>query len=449
MTDSDSKKTPQENSPPKQDANSNAAAPEGNELAAEVKTGSEPKPSATAKDSSVTKDKSSKNQGSESKNDVTKSQASNKESTDKAPKDKKDQPKPALKATDRHKSKRGFPIVAVVALIVGAAAAGAGYVNYTRWQTSHEQSQALVAANTQLRSQLDTLQQQISGLQREDLDFKLKDEQLGSDLKLQSDSVKQLSQQLQAFSAEQGRDPLLWRVAEVEYLLSVANNRLQLERDSDTALVALQDADKRLEAIGDPALIPIRKTIAGEITVLNSVQKPDITGMALRLSSLEDGIEKLPLVSRERIQSEEPKSNSEFVNSFSQFWANLLKDLKGVVSIRRSGEPIEPLLPPDEQYYLSQNLALKLEESRLALLNRDTQTFRQDLTDTRQWVDRYFDKDSAAVSNVISTIDNLQTVDLKPELPDISSSLRQLRHWMALQQHSIKSPPAAGNPDKG
>jgi len=364
------------------------------------------------------------------------------------PKDKKDKPKPAPKVADGGKPKRSFPFVAVLALLVGGVAAGAGYFNYTLWQKSDAQRQALASENTQLHNQLETMQQQVSGLQGQDQDFKLKDEQLDSDLSLQSDSVKQLSQQLQALSAEQGRDPLLWRVAEVEYLLSVANNRLQLERDSDTALVALQDADRRLEAIGDPALIPIRKTIAGEINALQSVEKPDITGMALRLSSLVDGIEKLPLVSQDRLKTEKEKGGSEIVSSFSQFWATVVKDLKGVVTIRRSDKPIEPLLPPDEEYYLSRNLGLKLEEARVALLSRDTQTFHQDLADTRQWVEQYFDKDSAAVGNVIDTIDNLQTVNLKPELPDISGSLRQLRHWMALQQHSVKSSAPAGKPDE-
>ena len=364
---------------------------------------------------------------------------------DGVPKDKKEKTKPEktkpikTAATADGKSPRLVPIIAFLALLVSIAIAAASYVNYTRWQISDVKSQSLTNENTKLRNQLDGLQQQVSGMQRQDLEFKLKEEQLGDDVKLQSDSIKRLSQQFQALNAEKGRGPLLWRIAEVEYLLSVANNRLQLERDVPTALVALQDADRRLEAIGDPALIPIRKSIAGEIIAVQSVDRPDVTGMALRLSSLVEGIEKLPLVSRERVKTEEPQGDSTLVSNFSQFWANLLKDLKGVVSIRRSGQPIEPLLPPDEQYYLSQNLALKLEEARIALLRRDTDTFRQDLTDTRNWVEQYFDKQSAAVSNVIATVDEMQTVTLKPDLPDISGSLRQLRQWMALQQQNIKS----------
>jgi uroporphyrin-3 C-methyltransferase len=360
--------------------------------------------------------------------------------------------KPSKKGEGR--PRKAFPITAAVALALGLAVAGASYLNYTSWQMADLQSQSLANENSKLRSQLDELQHQISDLQREDLNSNLALEELQkrlqSDLKLQSDSLKQLGQQFQALAADKGKDPMIWRLAEVEYLLSVANQQLMLKRDVDTALTALQDADRRLESIADPALIPVRKLIASEITALKSVDVPDITGMALRLSSLVDSIETLPLVNRERAKTDLAMDDTQ-VDSFNELMAKIMEDLKGVVSIRRSNEPIEPLLPPDEQHYLSQNLGLKLEEARIALLRHDTATFQQNLADTRQWVQRYFDPESAAVSNVIATLDDLQGVDLKPPLPDISDSLRELRRWLALQQQrrsaaTSLAPPTASAP---
>jgi uroporphyrin-3 C-methyltransferase len=301
------------------------------------------------------------------------------------------------------------------------------------------QSQSLSNENTKLRSQLGELQQQISGLQRQDLDFNLQQEQLSGELKLHNDSLKQLSQQFQALAADKGKDPMLWRLAEVEFLLSVANQQLILERDVNTALTALQDADRRLEAIGDPALIPVRKLIASERTALKSVDAPDIPGMALRLSALVDNIQQLPLVSRERAKTDVAVDDSQLADNVNELMTRIMKDLKGVVSIRRSDQPIEPLLPPEEQHYLAQNLGLKLEEARIALLRHDTETFRQNLADIQEWVQRYFDLKSAAVTNVIATVDDLRDVELKPELPDISGSLRELRRWLSLQQQQQRN----------
>jgi uroporphyrin-3 C-methyltransferase len=335
-------------------------------------------------------------------------------------------------------AKRPFPVTAsialVLAIVLALAVGAAGYLNYTRWQMADLQTQSLANENTKLRSQLGELQQQISGLQRQDLDFNLQEEQLSSELKLQNDSLNQLSQQFQALAADKGKDPMLWRVAEVEFLLSVANQQLILERDVNTALIALQDADRRLEAIGDPALIPVRKLIASESTALKSVDTPDIAGMALRLSALVDNIQQLPLVSRERTKTDVATDESPLVDNVNELMARIMKDLKGVVSIRRSDQAIEPLLPPEEQHYLAQNLGLKLEEARIALLRHDTETFRQNLSDVQMWVQRYFDPKSAAVTNVIATVDDLRNAELKPELPDISGSLRELRRWLSLQQ---------------
>ncbi|WP_455212561.1 uroporphyrinogen-III C-methyltransferase [Kaarinaea lacus] len=346
------------------------------------------------------------------------------------------------------KPKRPLPITAAVALALGLAVGAASYLNYSRWQMTDLQAQTLANENNKLRSQLGDLQEQISGLQRQDLDFNLQQqrlqEQFSTDLKLQNDSMNQLSQQFQALAADKGKDPMLWRVAEVEFLLSVANHKLVLERDVTTALTALQDADRRLEAIGDPALIPVRKLIASELTALQSVDIPDIAGMALRLSSLVDNIEQLPLVSRERLKTDgEEGASQATISSFSEFMAKVWESLKGVVTIRRSDQPIEPLLPPEEQHYLSQNLGLKLEESRIALLRRDTATFRQNLGDSREWVQRYFDPKAAAVDNVIASVDDLLDVELKPPLPDISGSLREMRRWLkSQQQHQVSALPA-------
>jgi len=346
--------------------------------------------------------------------------------------------------------KRPLPVTAAVALALGLAVGAASYLNYSRWQVTDIQSQTLANENSKLRDRLGDLQKQISDLQRQDLDFNLQQqkqqEQFGTDLKLQNDAMKQLSQQFQALAADKGKDPMLWRVAEVEFLLSVANHQLLLERDVDTALTALQDADRRLEAIGDPALIPVRKLIASERTSLQSVDVPDIAGMALRLSSLVDNIEQLPLVNRERVKTDLAMDDSQVVDDVNQLMAKIMKDLKGVVSIRRSDQPIEPLLPPEEQHYLSQNLGLKLEEARIALLRGDTQTFRQNLADIREWVQRYFDPTAAAVGNVITTVDDLQNVELKPPLPDISSSLRELRRWLKLQQQQQSKAPVTTLP---
>jgi len=265
--------------------------------------------------------------------------------------------------------------------------------------------------NTQFKTQFETLLADLSTAQRDRFDLEEK--------------IKQVSIQASA----NGRDPLKWRLAEIEYLLSLANHRLVLSQDHITALTALNDADKRLRTIADPGLSQIRMTIAKEIKSLQAVQDPDIAGMAMKLSALVEGIGQLPLVNRERMLVYEETGERQEVDSWDKIPAAIWRDLKGLVTVRRSDLSIEPILPPDELHYLSQNLGLKIEQARLALLRKDEALFRSNLKDTGLWVSRYFDHDTVAVTAVIETINALMVTEVVATMPDISSSLRQLRRW--------------------
>jgi len=278
-------------------------------------------------------------------------------------------------------------------------------------QKDQLQQQALRQANAELervQTQLNS-EQARSAQERLDLEAKIK--------------------QVQTESAAKGKDPLRWRVAEVDYLLALANQRLQLTNDVDTARTALLDADKRLRQIADPGLNVVRLALAEEIKSLDAVEKPDIAGMANQLTALAGGIEQLPLINRDRKRQPLHADIDKDVSSWRELPSMLWAEIRSLIVIRRHDHPIEPLLPPEEKHFLAQNLGLKLEQARLALLRRDDAVFQANIADTQNWVERYFDKQEAPVQAVLQTLDGLKSAKLKPELPDISKSLRELRAW--------------------
>jgi len=285
-------------------------------------------------------------------------------------------------------------------------------------QKSELQQQALRQASSELerlQTQLNS-EQARSAQERLDLEAKIK--------------------QVETESAAKGKDPLRWRVAEVDYLMALANHRLQLSNDVDTARTALLDADKRLRQIADPGLNVVRMALAEEIKSLDSVEQPDIAGMANQLTSMVNGIEQLPLTNRDhKRQPLKPNLDKE-VSTWRELPSMLWAEIRGLVVIRRHDHPIEPLLPPSEKHFLAQNLGLKLEQARLALLRRDDAVFQANIADTKNWVERYFDQQETPVQTVLKTLSDLQTVKLHPALPDISKSLRELRAWRQANRES-------------
>ncbi|MEE9575237.1 MAG: uroporphyrinogen-III C-methyltransferase, partial [Gammaproteobacteria bacterium] len=108
----------------------------------------------------------------------------------------------------------------------------------------------------------------------------------------------------------------------------------------------------------------------------------------------------------------------------------LWQEIKSLVVIKRSGEVKQALLLPGEEYYLYQNLRLELESARQSVLRSDSLNLRSSIDLILTWTRRYFDTSNSAVINVMETLDKMRSVELKPELPDISSSLESLRAYI-------------------
>ncbi|MCK5499075.1 MAG: uroporphyrinogen-III C-methyltransferase, partial [Gammaproteobacteria bacterium] len=229
-----------------------------------------------------------------------------------------------------------------------------------------------------------------------------------------------------------------WAIAEVEYLLIIAMQRLLLEEDVTTALAAMEAADLRLKNMGNPGLLPVRQQLAADMNQLRSVNLADTVGMAIYLADMVDLSADLPLKSgvivATKDQSSADANPSDDEPVVDPLWKRIPKilwhEIKSLVVIKRSGEVKQALLLPGEEYFLYQNLRLELESARQAVLRSDSQNLRSSIDLVLPWIRKYFDTSDSAVINVMETLDKMRSVELKPELPDISSSLESLRAYI-------------------
>ncbi len=246
------------------------------------------------------------------------------------------------------------------------------------------------------------------------------------------DSVKEvqdtLASAINGLAEDLGRKRDDWALAETEQLLLIANYRLQLARDVETAVAALRAADGQLQKLADPSLLPIRKLIAGEITALQRLDRADIPGIALRLGSMANTLEQLPLHVERRFATAAPitgvaTTESTSLDTLQQMW----RDLLGLIRIRKTTEGQKPLLPPEQDYFLRENLRLMLYGAQLAMLQGDTGTYTQNLKSARRWISDYFDTETQVVTNIQEELQALLDEKIVVELPDVSASLGALR----------------------
>ncbi|MEJ2346651.1 MAG: uroporphyrinogen-III C-methyltransferase [Gammaproteobacteria bacterium] len=337
---------------------------------------------------------------------------------------------------------RRRPWALVVALVALLAAAAAGGFGYYLWRELGLARQDLQQFQTRTDAGLGDLRSNLNqGLQQ------LRQQQ--ADLRRGQQDVDKALQNLRQLA---GRDQNGWVLAEVEYLMRIANQRLRLTRDVDTAVEALSAADQRLRDLADPGLTPIRQQLANEIAALKAVPRPDIAGMALQLESLEQQSDRLTVGATQRGHAldETAAAGRPESGAGGEGWRGALKgvwtELKTLVVIRRHDQPIAPLLSPAQDRLLREILRLKLESARVALLEDNPKLFADSIKGAREWLQQRFDPHDAAVASMLKQLDGLATAEIRPKLPDISASLRSLRQRLERrgeQVHEPSPPPAA------
>ncbi|RMF99038.1 MAG: hypothetical protein D6727_01115 [Gammaproteobacteria bacterium] len=216
-----------------------------------------------------------------------------------------------------------------------------------------------------------------------------------------------------------------WLLSEAAYYLRVANAQLQLARNPEVALRALELADQKLRDVADPALTRVRAVLADEITALKALPRPDAEGIALRLGSLGRTLGSLPL--RREAPERFGQGPAEREGSgLERAWHAVRNALLSLVRIKRTDEVAQPLRTPEEEALLRRSLETELELARLALIRGEGRLYRDTLDGVTASLERYFDADSPAVQAALAQLAGLRGAELPESLPDISASLRLL-----------------------
>lgn len=233
-------------------------------------------------------------------------------------------------------------------------------------------------------------------------------------------------------------------ISEVEQLLIIANQQLQLVGNIKSALIALQTADSRLQQLDTPQVIQLRKQVSQDLQHLQSLPTVDIVGMSLKLANLAESIDTLPLVSERHPTSSRPPQPAWQGSPLRQFAQELWHDLKQMVRIERVDRPEPPLLAPDQTFFLRENIKLRLLTARIALLQHDEASYRNDLDAARTWLNSHFDQREQATQSALHTLEQLSANDISIQLPDISDSLALVsKYKLTLERKSAGATPPA------
>ncbi|OFZ66823.1 MAG: hypothetical protein A2V79_00600 [Betaproteobacteria bacterium RBG_16_56_24] len=229
-------------------------------------------------------------------------------------------------------------------------------------------------------------------------------------------------------------------LAEVEQMLLIAEQQLQLSANVKAALIAVQSADARLQRMNRPAFNGLRKVISQDMDKLRALPSVDITGINFQLNNLIAAVDGLPLAYQQHAatgpiaQAAPPENETAWQKLLREIW----QEAKQLVRIENTEISEIPLLLPSQEYFLRENLKLRLLSARIALLSRDGRSYSQELKTAQLWTKRYFDGKSNESARVLAGLKKLSGYDISIELPDISPSLQAVRNFRLTREKAAR-----------
>ena len=342
--------------------------------------------------------------------------------------------------------KKGSGGIAWLALFLALlSGAGVGYMAVQDWRAQGD-AQASASSLADLGNRLASTRESLSNIDRGLAALAEADARAASDLQqLQAgfedrirllDSLPSRMSNLEnSLSTLQGVSTgarNTWLLAEAEYYMQIANAQLQLAGNPHLAALALGMADERIMQLADPALTGVRQALANELAALDGMEKPDIEGITLTLASLAHVVDSLPLREATRVATDELTPDAEEPGGLARAWASVKGAAAGLVRVTPPDETAIPLMTPDAEYFLRTNLTLQLQVARLALLRGEQAVFEQSLDDAAEWLELYFDTQSAQVRGAKATLAEIREDLFVVTPPDISESLRLLRQFNSI-----------------
>ncbi|MGD8108661.1 uroporphyrinogen-III C-methyltransferase [Pantoea sp. FN0302] len=356
---------------------------------------------------------------------------------------------PAKKPTRKSSGQTGTALGALA--IVVALAIGAGL-----WVNGRHQAQQQAQVSQTLSEQISALTQQS---EREKAQLKQQLSTQSNELHTAQAQQAALSQQLDELKEKvatiSGNDSRTWLLAQADYLVKLAGRKLWSDQDVTTAAALLKSADASLADMNDPSLVPVRRAITQDISNLSAVSQVDYDGIILKLNQLSNGVDNLRLADNDSDDAPMDADSNELSSSLREWRQNLVKSwhnfMDDFITIRRRDNTAEPLLAPNQDVYLRENIRSRLLIAAQAVPRHQDEIYRQSVDTVSTWVRAWFDTSDASTKSFLAQLDDLSQQTVSMEIPESLESQPLLDKLMQTRVRNLLAQPAepAAQPQQG
>ncbi|MBU9821378.1 uroporphyrinogen-III C-methyltransferase [Rahnella sp. BCC 1045] len=340
------------------------------------------------------------------------------------------------------RKQRTAPVLGAIAIILVIALGGGLYYH------GHQQSLAQAASNEALSEQLDALQKTQQQDKQQIAALLAQQDKTRQDAERQQASFgRQLNELQDKVASISGSDAKTWLLAQADYLVKLAGRKLWSDQDVTTAAALLKSADASLADMNDPSLIEVRRALNEDVGSLSAVAQVDFDGIILKLNQLSNQVDNLRLADNDTDDSPMDSDSSSLSGSLAEWRQNLTKSwhnfMDDFITIRRRDTSAEPLLAPNQDVYLRENIRSRLLIAAQAVPRHQDEVYKQSLESVSTWVRAYFDTSDPSTKAFLEELDNLSQQSVSMDVPDELKSQPMLEKLMQTRVRNLLQQPAA------
>ena len=350
--------------------------------------------------------------------------------------------------SDKAKKNKGVVLGAVAIAI--ALALGVGL-----WLHDNHLAAQQDTARQDLAAQVTALQQQATS-EKQSLvqQLSVQSQVLKSAQQQQAELSQQLDTLRQKVATLSGSDVNTWMLSQSDYLVKLAGRKLWSDQDIKTAAALLKSADASLADMNDPSLIEVRRALTNDISTLSALSQVDYDGIILKLNQLSNGIDNLRIADKNDDDAPMDENSGELSSSLHEWRQNLVKSwhnfMDDFITIRRRDTTAEPLLAPNQDVYLRENIRSRLLIAAQAVPRHQDEIYKQSIDTISSWIRSWFDTNDANTKAFLSQLDELSQQSISMDVPDALESQPLLDKLMQTRVRNLlaQPAPAAETPQK-
>lgn len=326
---------------------------------------------------------------------------------------------------ERHFRPQPALLLSALALLL---AGGFGLYQFQSAQTLKRELEQSRSLSNKASQDLQALQQDIAARHKQ-LDSRL------ALLEARQAEAHSQQQALATLSESLTRSDTARTLAEIEQALTFASQQLQLTGNVAGALVTISDIDQKLTELNRPELISLRQAVSRDRDALKALPATDVYGITLTLDNLAGMIDRLPMTVDSYREPAKPAPRTGG-DTLTRFAAELWHELNQLIQIRRMDRPDALLLSPEQAFFVRENIKLRLQNARIALLSRNPQTYQADLKLVLGHLRQHFDKRSPQTAAAATELEQLINQPLALKLPDLGASLAAVRNARSVAERA-------------